>query len=101
MTYVGVLYFVVDTSACHSLKEKRSVVRSIVGRAEQRYPISISEVDHQNDVTRAGVSAVVVHSQRATCERILGKVERAARSHGVRIYDSVTDVFRWTPDAAD
>lgn len=101
MTYVGVLHFVVDTSACHSLKEKRSIVRSIVGRAEQRYPISISEVDYQDDVTRAGVTAVVVHSQRATCERILSKVETAARSHGVRIYGSVVDVFRWTPDDAN
>lgn len=98
MTYVGVLHFVVDTTACQSLKEKRAVVRSIVAKAERHFPISISEVDHQNDVTRAGVSAVVVHSDRATCERILQKVDGQARSHGVRIYDSAVDVFRWTPD---
>lgn len=100
MTYVGVLYFVVDTMACHSLKEKRSVVRSIVAKADRHFPVSISEVEYQNDVTRAGVSAVVVHSDRATCERILGKVEDQARGHGVRIYDSETEVFRWTPEDA-
>ena len=43
-----------------SLKEKRSIVKSLIGRLKNRFNASISEVDHQDDKTSAVVGIAVV-----------------------------------------
>lgn len=50
----------------HSLKDKRSIVRSIVARVSQQFNVSIAELDHQ-DVWQAaslGVACVSNESVR-------------------------------------
>lgn len=48
----------------HSLKEKRSVVRSIIARVSQQFNVSIAELDHQ-DVWQAASLGVVCISYEA------------------------------------
>ena len=43
-----------------SLKEKRSIVKSVIGRLKSRFNISISEVDHQDSKTTAVIAVAVV-----------------------------------------
>ena len=74
-----------------SLKEKRSIVKSLIGRLRSRFNISISEVDHQDSKTIAviGISIVgndsrfinkqfdsIVDFMRNDGRFFLGKVER-------------------------
>ena len=43
-----------------SLKEKRSIVKSTIGRLKSRFNISISEVDHQDNKSSAVVAMAMV-----------------------------------------
>lgn len=62
-----------ELPACHSLKDKRSVLKSIQARVRSTYNASIAEVDHQ-DLWNASTLAVVTV---ATLERT---VESTIRS---------------------
>jgi len=48
------------TRGINSLKAKRSIVKSIIGRLTSRYNISISEVDHQDNKTSAVIAMALV-----------------------------------------
>ncbi|HPC94578.1 MAG TPA: DUF503 domain-containing protein [Sedimentisphaerales bacterium] len=43
-----------------SLKEKRSIVKSVIGRLQSRFNVSVSEVDHQDNKTSAVIGIAVV-----------------------------------------
>ncbi len=43
-----------------SLKEKRSIVKSVIGRLKSRYNVSVSEVEHQDNKTIAVIGIAVV-----------------------------------------
>ena len=57
---VGVMTAQLHLQGINSLKEKRSIVKSLIGRLKSRFNISISEVDHQDDKTSAVVGIAVV-----------------------------------------
>jgi hypothetical protein len=57
---VGVMTAQLHLRGISSLKEKRSIVKSLIGRLKSRFNASISEVDHQDDKTSAVVGMAVV-----------------------------------------
>lgn len=63
----------------HSLKEKRMVVKSILGKIKNKFNVSVSEIDAQDihQTIVIGVAAIVAHQVQADsmAEEILGFVE--------------------------
>jgi len=57
---VGVLTAHLSMQGVTSLKGKRSIVKSIIGRLKSRFNISISEVDHQDNKTSAVIGISIV-----------------------------------------
>ncbi|HUU18704.1 MAG TPA: DUF503 domain-containing protein [Sedimentisphaerales bacterium] len=57
---VGVLTAHLSMQGITSLKGKRSIVKSIIGRLKSRFNISISEVDHQDSKTSAVIGISIV-----------------------------------------
>jgi hypothetical protein len=57
---VGVMTAHLSLQGITSLKEKRSIVKSLIGRLKSRFNISIAEVDHQDSKTIAVIGAAVV-----------------------------------------
>ena len=57
---VGVMTAQLHLQGITSLKEKRSIVKSLIGRLKSRFNISISEVDHQDEKTSAVLGIAVV-----------------------------------------
>ena len=43
-----------------SLKEKRHIIKSLIGRLQSRYNVSISEVDHNDNKTSAVIGVSIV-----------------------------------------
>lgn len=43
-----------------SLKEKRSIVKSVIGRLKSRYNVSVSEIEHQDNKTIAVIGIALV-----------------------------------------
>jgi len=57
---VGVLTTHLSMPGITSLKGKRSIVKSLIGRLKSRFNISISEVDHQDHKTSAVIAIAIV-----------------------------------------
>ncbi len=57
---VGVLTTHLSLQGITSLKGKRSIVKSLIGRLKSRFNISISEVDHQDNKTSAVIGISIV-----------------------------------------
>ena len=57
---VGVLTAQLHLHGINSLKEKRSIVKSLLGRLKSRFNISISEVDHQDEKSSAIVGIALI-----------------------------------------
>jgi uncharacterized protein YlxP (DUF503 family) len=57
---VGVLTTHLSLQGITSLKGKRSIIKSLIGRLKSRFNISISEVNHQDNKTSAVIGISIV-----------------------------------------
>ena len=57
---VGVMTAQLHLQGITSLKAKRSIVKSLVGRLKSRFNISISQVDHQDSKISAVIAIAIV-----------------------------------------
>lgn len=88
---VGLITWDLHLDACHSLKEKRQIVKSLKDRLHQRFNVSAAETDHQDLWQRAEVSACVVSTDRRHAEQVLREADRLVDgAAGARIVDSST-----------
>ncbi|MGH7475514.1 MAG: DUF503 domain-containing protein [Longimicrobiales bacterium] len=72
-----------------SLKEKRSVIKSLKDRLHERFNVSVAETDHQDRWQRAELTACVVASARQQAESVLQTADQlVAAEHRARIIDS-------------
>jgi uncharacterized protein YlxP (DUF503 family) len=61
---------------CHSLKEKRAVVKTMLQGASRRFGVAASEVDHQDKWQRAAFGFASVAGTEAHVREVLDNVER-------------------------
>ena len=61
---------------CHSLKQKRGVVKPIVEGARRRYQVAAAEVDHHDRWQRAGIGIAAVGASVGHVADVLDEVER-------------------------
>ncbi len=86
---VGLITWELHLAACHSLKEKRHIVKSLKDRLHQRFNVSAAETDHHDVWQRAELSAVVVSTDRQHAEQVLREADRLVEgADGARIVDS-------------
>lgn len=57
----------------HSLKEKRSIIKSIIARLKQRFNVSVAELDFQDVWQRTVIGIAVVANSRKRAEQELQK----------------------------
>ena len=70
---------------CSSLKEKRSVVRSVRDRLRQKFNVSVAETGLHDVHSRAELTIAVVSSDG----NLLDKTDRFVESHGGALITSV------------
>ena len=61
---------------CHTLKQKRAVVRPMVDGLQRRFKVSAAEVGMQDKWQRADIGVAVVSGTEAHVLDVLGAVER-------------------------
>jgi uncharacterized protein YlxP (DUF503 family) len=61
---------------CHSLKDKRQILRSIIERTRARYQVAIAEVEDQDLWQRAVVGIAYVSASGGHAEEVMQKVVR-------------------------
>lgn len=67
---------------CASLKEKRSVVRSLKDRLRARFALSVAETGDQDVLTRAEISVALMASERRMAETVLDRADRLVQENG-------------------
>lgn len=74
--HVLALRLEVHVGEAHSLKQKRSVVRTVLDGARRRYRVAAAETGHQDKWQRAELGFAAVSSARGHAEQVLDEVER-------------------------
>lgn len=74
--FVGTLELDVLLGDVHSLKEKRAVVRPIVGELRRRFDVAAAEAGHLDLHRRASIGVAVVAADAAHCRDVLDRCER-------------------------
>jgi uncharacterized protein len=91
---VGLAVWELHLMGCASLKEKRSVLKSVKDRLHNQYNVSVAETAYQDAHQRAELAACVVSGDRAHANSILSALDRFMEAEArVRIVDSYTTYF--------
>lgn len=67
---------------CSSLKEKRSVVRSLRDRLRKRFNVSVAETDLQDVRDRAVLTIALVASDGRMAESVMDRADRLVEEQG-------------------
>ena len=79
---------------CHSLKEKRSVVKPLTSALRRELNLSVAETGPQDLWQRAEIACAAVGSDRVVVEETLRAADALIeRSDGLRILDTVTEAL--------
>ena len=65
-----------------SLKQKRSIVKSLVERLQSRFNISVSEIDHQDIHTSAIIGIALVTNETRFANQQMDKIINFMRGDG-------------------
>lgn len=79
---VGVMTAHISLPGVTSLKGKRSIVKSLIGRLKSRFNISIAEVDHQDVKTNAVIGIAVVCNQSRFIDQQFDSIINFMRNDG-------------------
>jgi len=80
---VGIGIIIFRLHGCSSLKEKRSIVKSIVGRVQNHFNASVAEVGSNDILDRAEVGFSLVGNDRSLINSKIDKVFNMAESLGL------------------
>jgi hypothetical protein len=79
---VGVMTAQLYMQGISSLKEKRSIVKGLIGRLKSRFNISISEVEHQDAKTSAVIAIAIVSNDTTFVGQQFDKILDFMRGDG-------------------
>jgi uncharacterized protein len=74
--FVGVSQITLHLPGCHSLKDKRQIIKSIMARVRHQFEVAIAEVEDQDrwQIAKLGVACISNNGQHV--DEILGRVQR-------------------------
>lgn len=93
--FIGVARFDIFIPASRSLKAKRQVVRSVVANVQNKFNVSVAEVDHQDLWQRSALGVSCVAESPGHCRKVLQEVEKTMGRvvlGNAEIIDRVVDV---------
>jgi uncharacterized protein YlxP (DUF503 family) len=79
---VGVMTAQLHLPGVGSLKEKRHIIKSVIGRLQSRFNVSVSEVEQQGSHTSAVLGLAVVSNERAFVDQQLDAILTFMRNDG-------------------
>lgn len=79
---VGVMSVSMHLPGVASLKDKRHIIKSVIGRLQSRFNVSVSEVEHQDSHTSAVLGLAIVSNERAFIDQQLDAILSFLRNDG-------------------
>jgi uncharacterized protein len=93
--FIGVGRYEILIPASVSLKDKRRVLRSILGGVRHKLNVSIAEVEYQDLWQRAALGVTCVAESTGHCRKVLQEVEKSigrAATDGAEIIGRTVEV---------
>jgi uncharacterized protein YlxP (DUF503 family) len=94
---VGICQITLHLPQCHSLKDKRQVIKSVMARVRHQFEVAIAEVDEQDrwQIAILGVSCVSNSTQHV--DEVLGHVQRYIEETrpDVVVTNVETEIVNW------
>ncbi len=59
---------------CHSLKEKRSFVKSLIGKLRNNFNVSVAEIDYLNTWQKSLIGVVSISNSRQILDKLSNKI---------------------------
>lgn len=88
---IGVRSFELHLAGAHSLKDKRSVLKSVKDRLHNEFNVSVAETGRHDVWQSAELTVCLVSADRRHAESVLDAVDRFVESNPLlRIVDTVT-----------
>lgn len=88
---IGVVTWELHLAGAASLKDKRSVLRSLKDRLHNEFNVAVAETDHHDVWQRAEITACTVATDRRHAASVLSSADRmVATAPLCRIIDSAT-----------
>ena len=88
---IGVRSFELHFAGAHSLKDKRSVLKSLKDRLHNEFNVSVAETGHHDLWQSSELTVCVVTADRRHAESVLEAVDRFVESNPLcRIVDTAT-----------
>ncbi len=88
---IGVISWDLQLAGSSSLKDKRSVLKSLKARLHNEYNVSVAETAHHDLWQRAEVTACLVATDRRHAESVIAALDRFVEEvDGCRVVDTVT-----------
>jgi uncharacterized protein YlxP (DUF503 family) len=88
---IGVRSFELHLSGAHSLKDKRSVIKSVKDRLHNEFNVSVAETGRHEAWQSAELTVCLVSTDRRHAESVLEAVDRFVESNpACRVVDTVT-----------
>lgn len=88
---IGIRTWELHLESCHSLKDKRSVLKPLTAALRRTLNVSVAETGHQDLWQRAEIACAAVGSARDVVEETLRAADRMVeKADGVRIMDTAT-----------
>lgn len=93
---VGTGRMVLRLHGCRTLKEKRSIVKSIIGRIRSRFNVSMAETGHNDTLSMAEIGFSVTGNDRRVINATLDKIVAMADGMNLApILESDTDIISY------
>lgn len=88
---IGVRSWELHVPGARSLKEKRSVIKSLKDRMHNEYNVSVAETAHQDAWQRAELTACIVAVDRRQADSVLAAADRLIGGNPLcRVIDTMT-----------
>lgn len=79
--HVAVLRVDLDLPACHTLKEKRGTLKSLLVGVQREFACSAAELDHLDDPRSGIIACAVVGNDAAHVQQVLQRIPRWIEGH--------------------
>ncbi|NMA01314.1 MAG: DUF503 domain-containing protein [Clostridia bacterium] len=91
---IGTITFKIHIPYAHSLKEKRSVVKSIIAKIQNKFNLSVAEIDLQNQWQFALIGVAMIANKTKIIEQQITRViEFLDKQTEFEVIEIKTDIF--------
>ena len=79
---IGVCSFDLYLGGVHSLKEKRGVLKRLKAKIDNKFNVSVAEVDQMDSWQRSTIAVAIVSNDKRFANQVLCKISELVGSNG-------------------